>query len=181
MIGLLQRVSSAQVTIGGNVIAVIGRGLLVLVGVEAGDETAQADRLLERLLGYRVFPDAAGRMNLSLRDVGGGLLLVPQFTLAADTSQGARPGFSTAAPPESGRALFDHLLRRAKAAHPDVGSGHFGADMQVTLTNDGPVTFWLRVAPASGGPGSMNLVYSLNSSPPPPSNPRHHHRREISV
>ena len=147
MIGLLQRVSSAQVTVDEGVMAAIERGLLVLVGVEAGDGEGQADRLLERLLGYRVFPDAAGKMNLSLRDVRGGLLLVPQFTLAADTGKGARPSFSSAAAPESGRALFEYLVKRAQAAHPQVGSGRFGADMRVTLTNDGPVTFWLRVPP----------------------------------
>lgn len=149
MIALLQRVSSAAVAIGGVVIAGIDRGLLVLVGVEAGDGCAQADRLLERVLGYRVFPDAAGRMNLSLRDVAGGLLLVPQFTLAADTAKGTRPGFSSAASPEVGRALFDYLAARAAAAHPRVACGSFGSHMQVTLTNDGPVTFWLRAAPPS--------------------------------
>lgn len=149
MIGLLQRVTAAQVAVGGAVVASIGRGLLVLVGVEAGDGKLQADRLLERLLGYRVFPDAEGRMNLSLRDVGGDLLLVPQFTLAADTGKGARPSFSSAAPPEVGRALFDYLVERGRAAYSRIACGHFGADMQVALTNDGPVTFWLRVAPAT--------------------------------
>ncbi len=148
MIGLLQRVNMAEVAVGGVVIAGIERGLLVLVGVEAGDSHAQADRLLERLLGYRVFPDAEGRMNLCLRDIEGGLLLVPQFTLAADTRKGARPSFSSAAPPEVGRALFDYLATRAEAVHPRVACGSFGADMQVTLTNDGPVTFWLQVSPA---------------------------------
>ena len=150
MIGLLQRVSSASVAVDGAVVAAIGRGLLVLVGVEAGDREAQAERLLERLLGYRVFPDDGGRMNRSLRETGGELLLVPQFTLAADTGKGARPSFSPAAPPEVGRALFEHLLARAKAAHPEVASGPFAAHMQVTLTNDGPVTFWLRVGPNPG-------------------------------
>jgi len=144
MIGLLQRVSSAEVSVDGLRIAAIPGGLLVLVGVERGDTEANADRLLERLLGYRIFADPEGRMNLSLRDVGGGLLLVPQFTLAADTRTGARPGFSAAAPPDRGRLLFDHLLMRAHAAHPLVASGRFGAHMQVTLTNDGPVTFLLR-------------------------------------
>ena len=148
MIGLLQRVSAARVDVDGRTIAAIGRGLLVLVGVEAGDGAEQAERLLERLLGYRVFPDAAGKMNLSLRDIGGGLLLVPQFTLAADTRSGARPGFSTAAAPEVGARLFAHLAACARARHADVGSGSFGADMQVTLTNDGPVTFWLQVRAA---------------------------------
>ena len=147
MIGLLQRVTTARVAIGGAVVAAIEHGLLVLIGVEAGDTEGEADRLLERLLGYRVFPDAEGRMNLSLRDTGGGLLLVPQFTLAADTRKGARPSFSSAAPPETGRALFEYLAERARASHPAVQSGRFGADMKVTLTNDGPVTFWLRVPP----------------------------------
>lgn len=156
MIGLLQRVTAAQVTVEGAVIAAIERGLLVLVGVEAGDGRAQADRLLERLLGYRVFPDGDGKMNLSLRDIGGGLLLVPQFTLAADTAKGARPSFSPAAAPEVGKALFEYVVERARAAHPRLGYGRFGADMKVTLTNDGPVTFWLRAAPAGGGgPGEM--------------------------
>jgi len=147
MIGLLQRVTHANVAIDGAVIAEIGRGALVLLGVEAGDGAQQAERLLERVLGYRVFPDSAGRMNRSLRDVGGGLLLVPQFTLAADTRKGARPSFSTAAPPEAGQALFEHFAAAALARYPHIACGRFGADMKVTLTNDGPVTFWLRVAP----------------------------------
>ncbi|HKA39991.1 MAG TPA: D-aminoacyl-tRNA deacylase [Burkholderiales bacterium] len=149
MIGLLQRVTAAQVVVGGAVIAAIDSGLLVLVGVEAGDGRAQADRLLERLLGYRVFPDRDGKMNLSLQETGGGLVLVPQFTLAADTGKGARPSFSPAAAPELGKALFEYLLERARAAHTPVAAGRFGADMKVTLTNDGPVTFWLRVAPGA--------------------------------
>lgn len=148
MIFLLQRVSAAQVVVGDRVTGAIGRGLLVLLGVEAGDGVAEADRLLERLLQYRVFADADGKMNLSLQDVGGGLLLVPQFTLAADTRKGLRPGFSTAAPPETGRMLFGHVLARARQLHPQVAQGEFGADMQVTLTNDGPVTFWLQARPA---------------------------------
>lgn len=151
MIGLLQRVDDAQVAVQGAVIAAIQRGLLVLVGVEARDGRAEADRLLERLLGYRVFPDGDGKMNLSLRDIGGGLLLVPQFTLAADTGKGARPSFSPAAPPDVGKALFDYLHDRARAAHAQVAAGRFGADMKVMLTNDGPVTFWLRAAPAGRG------------------------------
>lgn len=142
MIALLQRVSMAQVVIDGATVGAIERGLLVL---EARDTAAEADRLLERLLNYRVFGDDAGKMNLSLRDVGGGLLLVPQFTLAADTRKGLRPGFSTAAPPEQGRVLFDHVVTRARGVHAPVAEGCFGADMQVTLTNDGPVTFWLQV------------------------------------
>ncbi len=149
MIALLQRVSAAEVVVEGRVIAAIDRGLLVLLGVEAADTVQEADRLLERLLDYRVFADAGGKMNLSLRDVGGGLLLVPQFTLAADTRKGLRPGFSTAAPPETGRLLFDHVVAEARRRHAPVAQGEFGADMKVTLTNDGPVTFWLQVrAPA---------------------------------
>ncbi len=144
MIGLLQRVTEARVTVEGEVVGAIGPGLLVLVGVEKADGPAQADRLLERLLGYRVFEDATGRMNLSLRDVGGGLLLVPQFTLAADTHKGRRPSFDPAAPPEQGRRLFEYLLNQALAAHSPVASGRFGAHMQVALVNDGPVTFWLQ-------------------------------------
>jgi D-aminoacyl-tRNA deacylase len=151
VIGLLQRVDTAQVTVEGAVIAAIQRGLLILIGVEAGDGRPEADRLLERLLGYRVFPDRDGRMNLSLRDVGGGLLLVPQFTLVADTGKGARPSFSSAAAPDAGRALFDYLLERARGALAKVEAGRFGADMKVTLTNDGPVTFWLRVPPTARG------------------------------
>jgi len=149
MIGLLQRVTHAQVEVAGEVLGSIGQGLLVLIGVERGDTEAEADRLLERLLAYRVFADAEGRMNLSLQDIGGGLLLVPQFTLAAETSRGNRPGFSTAAAPEQGAALFAHLLQRAERLHAPVAAGRFGADMQVSLVNDGPVTFWLQVEPSS--------------------------------
>lgn len=145
MIGLLQRVSEARVVVAGETIGKIGPGLLVLIGVEKGDTQAQADRLLERLLGYRVFADADDKMNLSLRDTGGGLLLVPQFTLAADTRKGARPSFSSAAAPEDGKALFDYFHKQAQNTHSDVACGQFGADMQVSLTNDGPVTFWLQV------------------------------------
>ena len=149
MIGLLQRVSAASVVVDGQTTGEIGRGLLVLLGVEAGDTAAEADRLIERLLSYRVFSDADGKMNLSLRDVSGGLLLVPQFTLAADTRKGLRPSFSTAAPPETGLALFNHAVARASAVHAPVATGVFGADMKVSLTNDGPVTFWLQVRPES--------------------------------
>lgn len=148
MIGLLQRVTRAQVTVGDRVTGVIGAGLLVLVGVQKGDAEAQADRLLERLVTYRVFEDADGRMNRSLEDTGGGLLLVPQFTLAAATHKGTRPGFSTAAPPDEGRRLFEYLLARARQRLPVVATGEFGAHMQVELVNDGPVTFWLEVAGA---------------------------------
>lgn len=147
MIGLLQRVSSARVDIEGETVAAIGRGLLVFVCAERGDNESSAGRLLQRLLDYRVFPDARGRMNLSLRDIGGGLLLVPQFTLAADTRSGNRPSFSPAAPPEHGRRLFEWLANHAAGCHPGSVSGRFGAAMQVSLTNDGPVTFWLRVPP----------------------------------
>jgi D-tyrosyl-tRNA(Tyr) deacylase len=145
MIGLLQRVTAARVEVDGRVVGAIDRGLLVLVGVQKGDDAAKAERLLERLLGYRVFPDASGKMNLSLRDIEGGLLLVPQFTLAADTKKGTRASFTAAAPPGDGRHLFDLLVDRARVAHGDVATGLFGADMQVSLTNDGPVTFWLEV------------------------------------
>ena len=144
MIGLLQRVSAAEVRVEGEVIGAIGAGLLVLVAVQPSDTEARAERLLERLLGYRVFPDAGARMNLSVRDIGGGLLLVPQFTLAADTRKGTRASFTTAAPPAAGERLFAHLVARALAAHPQVATGRFGADMQVSLVNDGPVTFWLE-------------------------------------
>jgi D-tyrosyl-tRNA(Tyr) deacylase len=147
VIGLLQRVTEASVRIAGERVAAIGSGLLVLVAVERGDAEAQADRLLERLLGYRVFPDGEARMNLDLRATGGGLLLVPQFTLAADTRKGMRPSFTPAAAPAEGERLFDYLVTRARAEHAPVASGRFGADMQVSLTNDGPVTFWLRVDP----------------------------------
>ncbi len=144
MIGLLQRVSAAQVHIDGDLIGAIETGLLVLVGVQQGDDEARAQRLLERLLGYRVFPDRSGRMNRSLVDIGGGLLLVPQFTLAADTKKGTRASFTSAAAPEIGKRLFVWLLERARECHAPVASGRFGAEMQVSLTNDGPVTFWLQ-------------------------------------
>lgn len=148
MIGLLQRVRSAHIEVAGERIAAINAGLLVLVGVQRGDGSQEATRLLERLLGYRVFADAGGRMNLSLKDTNGDLLLVPQFTLAADTRSGMRPGFSTAASPADGQRLFDELARKARQAHPCVECGQFGADMQLTLVNDGPVTFWLEVNPS---------------------------------
>ena len=147
MIGLLQRVRSAHVEVDGLRIAEINAGLLVLVGVQQADSRREVTRLLERLLGYRVFPDAAGRMNLCLKDSGGEILLVPQFTLAADTRSGMRPGFSTAAPPAEGERLFDELVNQAGLTQVPVASGQFGTDMQVTLVNDGPVTFWLEVNP----------------------------------
>ena len=144
MIGLLQRVSHAEVTVEGKSIGSIGPGLLVLVGVRPMDDEVSARRLLARLILYRVFPDAAGKMNLSLSQVKGELLLVPQFTLAADTAKGLRPGFSTAAPPEQGRRLFDALVRAARDELGAVETGLFGAHMQVSSTNDGPVTIWLE-------------------------------------
>jgi D-aminoacyl-tRNA deacylase len=144
MIGLLQRVSHAEVIIGDAAVARIGPGLLVLVGIRPGDDEASAERLLRRLLQYRVFADSAGKMNLSLTQVGGELLLVPQFTLAADTTQGLRPGFSSAAPPELARRLFEFLLKAAKEHYQRVQSGVFGAHMQLSLSNDGPVTIWLE-------------------------------------
>ncbi len=144
MIGLIQRVSRASVTVGGQRLGEIGQGTLALIGVRRGDDRVAADRLLERLLAYRIFPDAEGRMNRSLRETGGGLLLVPQFTLAADTHKGTRAGFSTAAAPQQARALFAYLLERAMAAHSRVAAGEFGAHMQLELINDGPVTFWLE-------------------------------------
>ena len=149
MIGLLQRVCRAAVEVEGREIARIGPGLLVLVAVERDDTRVEAARLLERLLNYRVFADAQDRMNLSVTDVNGGLLLVPQFTLAADTRKGLRPGFSGAAPPETGRLLFEELLGLAGLRFPGVQAGRFGAHMQVSLVNDGPVTFWIQ-APRHG-------------------------------
>ena len=148
---LVQRVSEASVTVDGDEIARIGRGLLVLLGVRGEDGPEQADRLAGKLERLRVFEDDEGRMNLSVRDVGGGMLLVPQFTLAADTQKGTRPSFSSAAVPEEGRRLFEALVARARASYAPLGIGSFGADMQVSLTNDGPVTFWLRVRPAAVG------------------------------
>ena len=144
MKGLLQRVSQARVEVAGDVVGAIDQGLLVLVGVEPQDDKASADRLLHKLLNYRVFADAEGRMNCSVQDVQGGLLLVSQFTLAADTRKGLRPGFSTAAPPQQAEQLFDYLLAQARAAWPQVATGQFGADMQVHLVNDGPVTILLE-------------------------------------
>ena len=144
MIGLLQRVTNAQVDVAGETIGRIEQGLMVLVGVEKNDSEQKADRLLERLLGYRVFEDDTGRMNLSVSDINAGLLLVPQFTLPADTNKGTRPSFSSAAPPKLGEAMFDYFVKHASEQFPNVQTGKFGADMQVTLTNDGPVTFWLQ-------------------------------------
>jgi len=146
MIALIQRVSQAEVRVSGELVGAIGRGVLALIGVRRADTEAAAQRLLERVLSYRIFPDPEGRMNLPLREVGGGLLLVPQFTLAADTHQGTRAGFSAAAAPEEARRLFAYLVDRAHSVYAPVSAGVFGAHMQVALVNDGPVTFWLETA-----------------------------------
>jgi len=148
MIALLQRVSQASVAVDSVVVGAIDAGLMVLLCAERGDSARQADALLSKLIAYRVFPDDAGKMNRSVAQVQGGLLLVPQFTLAADTKSGTRPSFTPAAAPEDGRRLFDYFVAQARLRHPRVESGRFGADMQVTLTNDGPVTFWLQLRPA---------------------------------
>ncbi len=150
MIGLLQRVTEAHVDVDGCRIGSIGPGLLVLACAERGDGESEAERLVERMLKYRVFSDVNGKMNLSLQDVGGGLLLVPQFTLAADTRKGTRPSFTPAAPAADGRRLFGHLLEYARASHSPVASGKFGAHMRVSLVNDGPVTIWLQIGAQSG-------------------------------
>jgi D-tyrosyl-tRNA(Tyr) deacylase len=147
LIALIQRVSGASVSVDERIVGKIGRGILALVGIERGDDLASGERLLERVLGYRIFEDPAGRMNLSLRDVGGDLLLVPQFTLVADTHKGTRPGFSSAAAPDEARVLFSQLEALARARLSQVAAGEFGAHMQVSLVNDGPVTFWLRMPP----------------------------------
>jgi D-aminoacyl-tRNA deacylase len=144
VIGLLQRVTAADVRVDGAVIGQIGPGLLVLVGVQPADTVESAQHLLARILKYRIFDDDAGKMNLSLTQINGGLLLVPQFTLAADTRHGLRPGFSTAAPPEQGRQLFEAMVAAARVQHPKVQTGQFGANMLVSLTNSGPATFWLE-------------------------------------
>ncbi|MEO1573856.1 MAG: D-aminoacyl-tRNA deacylase [Pseudomonadota bacterium] len=145
MISLIQRASEAQVTVAGEVVGRIAGGLVALLGVQRADTRADADRLLERVVTYRVFCDAQGRMNRSLEDTGGQLLVVSQFTLAADTRKGTRPGFSRGAAPDDARALYDYFVERAAQRLGDVQTGRYGADMQVSLTNDGPVTFWLQV------------------------------------
>ncbi len=145
MIGLLQRVSEASVSVDGELIGKIDRGLLVLLGVEKHDTVADAVRLSERIAGYRVFADQQGKMNLSVSDIGGGMLIVPQFTLAADTTKGMRPGFQSAAAPDLGQALFESVVTELREKGLEVATGRFGADMQVGLVNDGPVTFWLQV------------------------------------
>ena len=148
MIALLQRVRQARVEVEGATVGAIDSGLLVLVCAERGDSEAEADRLLAKILKLRIFSDDAGKMNKSVQDIGGGLLLVSQFTLAADTSGGNRPGFSQAAAPDEGRRLYNYLVERARAAHPVVQTGQFAADMQVHLVNDGPVTIPMRMEPA---------------------------------
>jgi D-aminoacyl-tRNA deacylase len=148
VIALIQRVSQAAVTVDARTVGEIGRGILALIGIERGDSAAQSERLLERVLTYRIFEDDEGRMNLSVADIQGGLLLVPQFTLAADTQKGTRPGFSTAEKPDVARKMFELWVAAARARHPQVACGEFGAHMRVSLVNDGPVTFWLRSAPA---------------------------------
>jgi D-tyrosyl-tRNA(Tyr) deacylase len=147
VISVIQRVSRAEVHVAGESVGRIDQGLLTLVAVEKGDSETEAVRLAERLLGYRIFSDEAGKMNLALRDIGGSILLVSQFTLAADTHKGLRPSFTPAADPETGRRLFDTLVDAVRARHPSVATGRFGADMQVSLVNDGPVTFIVRVPP----------------------------------
>jgi D-tyrosyl-tRNA(Tyr) deacylase len=145
LIALIQRVSEARVTVEGRTVGEIGAGLLVLVCAERGDSEAQGDKLLAKILKLRIFGDEAGKMNRSVQDTGGGLLVVSQFTLAADTSGGNRPSFTNAAPPEEGRRLYDHFVRQARAAHPVVATGEFAADMKVQLVNDGPVTIPMRI------------------------------------
>ena len=151
MIALIQRVSAASVAVGGETIGSIGPGILALIGVERGDTDFEAQRVAERVLGYRIFSDAAGKMNLSLKDIAGGLLAVPQFTLVADTNSGTRPSFSSGASPEAGKELFLKYVEKTKALHSNVQTGRFGADMKVSLVNDGPVTFWLQVSPSGKG------------------------------
>jgi D-tyrosyl-tRNA(Tyr) deacylase len=148
MIALLQRVSEARVSVDGRIAGSISKGILALIGIQRGDTEHQAQRLLQRVLAYRIFPDEAGKMNLDLEQAGGSLLLVPQFTLAADTNSGNRPSFTPAAPPAQGERLFNHLVMLAEQTLGRVQTGEFGADMKVHLVNDGPVTFWLQVPPA---------------------------------
>ncbi|ACV27686.1 D-aminoacyl-tRNA deacylase [Kangiella koreensis] len=145
MIAVLQRVLESKVVVDGKTIGAIDQGLMVLLGVEKNDDQVTADKLLQRILKYRVFGDAEGKMNLSLQDVSGGLLLVPQFTLAADTHSGLRPSFSSAAPPKQGKELFGYFVEQARNQYDKVECGQFGADMKVHLINDGPVTFYLKV------------------------------------
>jgi D-aminoacyl-tRNA deacylase len=151
VIALIQRVREARVQVAGLTTGAIHRGILALVGVEKGDTEREAERLAERVIGYRIFADDAGKMNRSLADVRGGLLIVPQFTLAADTHSGARPSFSSAAPPAEGEKLYLRFVELARARHSPVETGTFAADMQVSLVNDGPVTFWLQVRATNAG------------------------------
>ncbi|HEY6483780.1 MAG TPA: D-aminoacyl-tRNA deacylase [Steroidobacteraceae bacterium] len=160
MIALIQRVSCAEVRVAERPVGAIGRGMLAFVAVRREDDEHAPDRLLERLLSYRIFADAQGRMNLSLREVAGGLLLVPQFTLAAQTHKGTRPGFSTAADPQRARSLFEQLLHRAQECYQPVAAGLFGAQMQVSLVNDGPVTFWLETPAANAHAERKNANFS---------------------
>jgi D-aminoacyl-tRNA deacylase len=146
VIALIQRVTQASVAVGGDTIAEIGPGILALVGVERGDAEAEAQRLAERVLSYRIFPDAAGKMNLSLKDTGGALLAVPQFTLVADTNSGTRPSFSSGASPSEGERAFNEFVSSTRKTHANIRTGKFGAHMKVSLVNDGPVTFWLQVS-----------------------------------
>lgn len=157
MIALLQRVSEAAVRIEGETVGAIGAGLLVLACAERGDGPEQSERMADRILGYRVFPDGTGRMNASVVDAGGGVLLVPQFTLAADTRKGTRPSLGRAAPPDTARGLFERLVEGVRSRHEPVATGRFGAHMQVSLVNDGPVTFWLEARPP-GRPASMHTT-----------------------
>lgn len=159
MIALIQRVTRSKITVDGETVGKIGRGILALAAVEKGDARAQAERMAERILGCRIFPDAEGRMNLSVRDIGGGILLAPQFTLAADTRKGARPSFDPAAPPEIGRKLFELFVEIVRQRYDKVACGRFGANMQVALVNDGPVTFLLRVPPP---PRSLSVEERLS-------------------
>ncbi len=149
MIALIQRVAEARVAVGGETVGAIGAGLVVLLGVERGDSEGEATRLAERVLGYRVFADGAGKMNRSVKDINGGLLVVPQFTLVADTNSGTRPSFSSGASPADGERLYRSFVEETKARHAGVETGRFGAHMKVSLVNDGPVTFWLQVSPKS--------------------------------
>lgn len=148
MIALLQRVSEAAVHVNEKMVGETTKGILALIGIERGDSEIQADRLLQRVLAYRMFPDDAHRMNINVQQAGGGLLLIPQFTLAADTNSGNRPSFTPAAEPSEGRRLFEYLVQQARLEMNDVATGIFGADMKISLVNDGPVTFWLQVSPA---------------------------------
>lgn len=145
LIALIQRVTRASVEVDSQIVGQVDQGILALIGVEKNDNEANADRLLQRVIEYRIFEDSAGKMNQSLVDINGGLLLVPQFTLAADTNSGKRPSFSSAAPPNEGKHFFEYLVEKAGSTPLDIATGSFGADMQVSLVNDGPVTFWLQV------------------------------------